>query len=217
MKFNAVKVKYCLLGYGYASLVAYEKLLKTNKPEEILILQHNKASQIFTIEHDDIDFSPLPIFPVKESALYNSDLFKNIPNQEPITVRFSELENIELHALEVTKGSLADFMIKKQGVDRNLCLGLKQWGKKMLYAPLSQVQDKIKRHYISNGGNTRLGYINSKSLYAYAIEKLNPEILRFETLESIDIEKKQVYLDNQIIHYDNLISTVPLHYLLDLC
>lgn len=90
-----VKVKYCLLGYGYASLIAYHKLLKTNDHEDILILRDERVDPIFTIDHDGVSFSPLPIFPVQESELYQSDLFEGVPEQRPITVSFSELANFD--------------------------------------------------------------------------------------------------------------------------
>ncbi|CAM4099286.1 FAD-dependent oxidoreductase [Zobellia roscoffensis] len=212
-----VKVKYCLLGYGYASLIAYQKLLEKNDHSDILILRDEKADPIFTIDHEGISFSPLPIFPVQESELYNSSLFYDAPKQKPISVSFSELANFEHNPNEVKEGSLASFMIAKQGVDRNLCLGLKQWSRSMLSQPLSQVQDKIRRHYISNNGNTRVGYVDGKSLFKYTIDKLQPEILNFSKLQKIVVETKEIHTADHIIAYDHLVSTIPLHYLLQYC
>ncbi|WP_298488587.1 hypothetical protein [uncultured Maribacter sp.] len=217
MQKNTKHVKYCLLGYGYASLVAYHKLALTHKKEDILILKNKTSSSIFTIEHNGEDFSPLPIYPVEESTLYSSSLFKSIPKQDPIKVSFSPLENFNLNNIKASKDSLASFMINKQGIDRNLCLGLKQWGKSMLQQPLSQVQYKIAKHYMSSSGNTRLGYVNGKSLYKYAVDQLNPNEWLYNSIEHIDVEKKEVHLNNSIIRYDTLLSTIPLHNLLHYC
>lgn len=215
MQKHVQHVKYCLLGYGYASLLAYHKLALKHK--DIMILKRESAYSLFTMEHDGLDFSPLPIYPVAESELYNSSLFKNVPQQKPITVNFSSLENFNFDEKQVTEGSLASFMIDKQGVERNLCLGIKQWGEEMLTKPLSQVQSKIKKHYMSSLGNTRMGYVNGKSLYKYAIEQLEPNVWGYEDIINIDIEKKEIHLNNGIISYDTLISTIPLRKLLPLC
>ena len=212
-----MQVKYGILGYGYASLIAYHKLLKTHKPEDILILQHKKAKPIFTLEHDGFHFSPLPIFPVAESDLYNSDLFDDIPKQKQIRVSFSELANFDYATFETKEGSLADFMIKAQGIDKNLCLGAKQWGEEMFTLPFNQVQSKIKRHYVAPKGNTRIGYIHGQSLFKYAIDKLEPNVLKYANIEQIDSKAKEVYLDDCIVRYENLISTLPIHKLLELC
>lgn len=217
MSKKAVHVKYCLLGYGYASLIAYHEILKKNNHEDVLILQREGAKQIFTIEHEGFHFSPLPIFPVEESSLYNSDLFDNVPKQKPINVHFSELVNFNNEAFETKEGSLGDFMIKEQGIDKNLCLGAKQWGKEMFINPFSQVQSKIKRHYINPKGNTRMGYVDGKSLFKYAVEKLNPNVFKHLGLESIDVEHKEIQTKNHVVRYEQLISTIPLHYLLELC
>ena len=217
MNTKTVHVKNCLLGYGYASLIAYHKLLKTNNHEDILILRNENSTPIFSIEHEGTRFSPLPIFPVEESELYNSDLFDDVPKQKPISVSFSELTNFNYKDHTIEQGSLASFMLSNQGIDQRLCLGLKQWGDSMLSKPFSQVQDKIKRHYISKSGNTRIGYVNGKSIFKYAINKLNPEVLNFANLQKIDIEKKEVHTNDSIIKYEKLVSTIPFHYLLDLC
>ncbi|WP_289036989.1 hypothetical protein [uncultured Zobellia sp.] len=212
-----IKVKYCLLGYGYASLIAYQKLLEKNDHKDILILRDAKVDPIFTIDHKGVSFSPLPIFPVQESELYNSSLFNDVPKQKPISVSFSDLANFDFNEQNVTEGSLASFMIAKQGVDRNLCLGLKQWGNTMLSRPFSQVQDKIRRHYISNNGNTRVGYIDGKSLFKYTVDQLNPKVLPFSQLQNIMVEQKEVHTADHSIAYDHLVSTIPLHYLLQNC
>lgn len=217
MEKNRVQIKYCLLGHGYASLVAYQKLRKKHPHQDILILKDEKFNPIFTIAHQGVDFSPLPIFPVKESELYQSDLFDDVPKQDPISVRFSDLSNFDPDLDQVKEGSLADFMIKKQGVDRNLCLGLKQWGPTMLHRPFSQVQSKINRHYISNKGNTRMGYMNGLSLFKYAVEKLQPEVLGYSKIEKIDWKAKELHTSEHIVSYEHLISTIPLHHLLDHC
>lgn len=221
MEKNRVQIKYCLLGYGYASLVAYQKLQKKHPHQDILILKDEKFDPIFTIDHQGVDFSPpLPIFPVKESELYQSDLFDDVPKQDPISVQFSDLSNFDPDLDQVKEGSLADFMIKKQGVDRNLCLGgLKQWGgPTMLHRPFSQVQSKINRHYISNKGNTRMGYVNGLSLFKYAVEKLQPQVLGYSGIEKIDLEAKELHTSQHIISFEQLISTIPpLHYLLAHC
>ena len=217
MNKRTIQVKNCFLGYGYASLIGYHKLLKCSNHEDNLILRNKNSSPIFTIEHEKDSFSPLPIFPVEESELYQSSLFNDVPKQEPISVSFSKLENFNHKDYQIKDKSLASFMLSNDGIDTRLCLGLKQWGDDMLTTPFSQVQDKIKRHYISKGGNTRMGYVNGLSLFKYAVDKLNPEVLDYSNLKKVDIEKKQVHTDNYIIKYDKLISTIPIHFLLDLC
>ena len=217
MNKKTVQIKYCLIGYGYASLIAYHKLLQTINHEDILILKNRDRNTIFTIEHKGNSFSPLPIFPVKESDLYQSNLFDNVPKQESISVSFSELRNFNQSDYSIEEGSLASFMLSNEGIDTRLCLGLKQWGNNMLHKPFSQVQDKIKRHYITKSGNTRVGYVNGLSLFEYAVENLNPEVLNYSILNNINIEKKELYTDSHIIKYEKLISTIPFHYLLDLC
>lgn len=217
MSKELVQVKYCILGHGYASSILYHKILKNNKNEDVLILQNKKFEPIFTLDYEDFKFSPLPIFPVKESELYNSDLFADVPEQKPIKVFFSELVNFDYTTFETKKDSLADFMVKVQGIDKNLCLGAKQWGEGMFTLPFSQVQSKIKRHYVETKGNTRIGYLNGQSLFKYAIEKLNPNVLEYSSLQKINVAKKKIHLEDSIISYDNLISTIPLNYLLQLC
>ncbi|WP_209403581.1 hypothetical protein [Pseudozobellia sp. WGM2] len=217
MNSKTVQVKYCLLGYGYASLIAYDKLVENNNHDDILILKNKNFSPIFTLDHENTSFSPLPIFPVKESELYNSSLFEGVSKQEPISVSFSELTNFDHTEYELKEGSLADFMIKKQGVDKNLCLGLKQWGDTMFSRPFSQVQSKIARHYISKKGNTRVGYIDGKSLFKYAVDKFDPEVLECNGVNEINIEKKEIYTDEYTIKYDKLVSTIPFSILLKLC
>ncbi len=217
MSKNLVHVKYCILGYGYASLIAYHKLLKKQKHENVLILQNKKEEFFITVEYQDILFSPLPIFPVKESELYNSDLFANVPKQDPITVSFSEFANFNYNAFEMKKGSLADFMVKAQGIDKNLCLGAKQWGEEMFSLPFSQVQSKIKRHYVEPKGNTRIGYLNGQSLFKYAIEELSPKVQEYSSIQRINVLEKKIHLQDTVISYDNLISTIPLNYLFQLC
>lgn len=217
MQKKKVHAKYCLLGYGYTSFIAYHKLLQKNHHDEILIVQDERANPIFTLEHQDFDFSPLPIFPVEESELYNSDLFKGIPKQKPIRVQFSELLNFDYAAFNTKEGSLAAFMVKEQGIDKNLCLGAKQWGEKMFVDAFSQVQSKIKRHYISPKGNTRIGYIEGKSLFKYAIDALNPNIFKHAGVLRIDINTNEVHTKTHIIRFEKLISTIPLHYLLKTC
>ena len=192
-------------------------MLKNHKNEDILILQSKRAESIFTLKHKDFDFSPLPIFPVKESELYNSDLFADGPKQKPITVSFSELKNFDYAAFETKKDSLADFMVKAQGIDKNLCLGGKQWGEEMFSLAFSQVQSKIKRHYVEAQGNSRIGYLNGQSLFNYAVDKLNPNVLDHSGIQHINIEKKEIHLEECIIRYDHLTSTIPLHYLFQLC
>lgn len=217
MSKEIVNVKYCILGYGYASLIAYHKILKNNDHDDVLILQSKEAKQIFTLEHQNFQFSPLPIFPVKESKLYNSDLFDDVAEQKPIMVSFSKLKNFDYSTFKIKEGSLADFMVKAQGVDKNLCLGAKQWGEEMFTVPFSQVQSKIERHYVNPKGNTRIGYINGKSLFKYAIDKLNPNVLNYLNIEYIDVKEKEVHLNDSILHYEQLISTLPIHKLLKLC
>ena len=211
------EVKYCLLGYGYASLIAYHKLLQRVGHDNIMILRNKGQKQIFTIEHEGFHFSPLPIFPVEESDLYNSNFFNGVPKQDPISVSFSELLNFDYTEFHISKGSLASFMLSHNGIDQRLCLGLKQWGNSMLSTPLSQVESKIKRHYISKNGNTRVGYLNGKSLFTYAIDKLHPNVLDYSNLEKIDVEKKKVHTPSHIVNYEKLISTIPIHYLLQYC
>ncbi len=217
MNKKIIQIKNCFLGHGYASLIGYHKLLEISNHKEILILRNKNTSPIFTIEHEGHSFSPLPIFPVEESKLYQSSLFNNVPKQEPISVSFSTLDNFNHKDYQIKDGSLASFMLSNDGIDTRLCLGLKQWGDDMLTTPFSQVQDKIKRHYISSGGNTRMGYVNGLSLFKYAVDKLNPEVLDYANLEKVDIEKKEVHTDDYIIKYNKLISTVPIHFLLDIC
>ena len=217
MSKKIIRVKYGILGYGYASLIAYHKLLKEHQHEDILILQNEKATPIFTLKYKGFEFSPLPIFPVEESELYNTDLFSDLPNQNPISVSFSDLKNFDYTGFEVKSDSLANFMVKAQGIDKNLCLGAKQWGTEMFTLPLSQVQSKIKRHYVEPKGNTRIGYVNGQSLFKYAIDKLKPNRLDHSGIQKIDIEEKEIHLTDHIIRYDHLISTIPLHYLFQLC
>ena len=212
-----IQIKNCLLGYGYASLIAYQKILEKNDPKDILILRNEKSKQIITLEHQGKPFSPLPIFPVLESELYNSNLFDDIPTQNNVTVSFSELANFDVNEYNLQHESLASFMISKQGIDRGLCLAFKQWGSSMAYKPFGQVQSKIKRHYISKQGNTRIGYINGLSLFKYAVDKLNPEVVNYANLEKIDIKKREIHLTDCVVVYEKLISTIPLHKFFKYC
>lgn len=217
MSKEIVNVKYCILGYGYASLIAYHKILKNNNHDDVLILQNKERRQIFTLEYEELQFSPLPIFPVKESELYNSDLFADVSKQKPISVSFSDLVNFDYPSFETKKDSLADFMVKAQGIDKNLCLGAKQWGEQMFSTAFSQVQSKIKRHYISPKGNTRIGYINGKSLFSDAVSKLKPNIFEHSGLVHIAIGNREIHLKERVVRFEKLVSTIPLHLLLQLC
>ena len=217
MEKRFIRVQNCILGFGYASLVAYHKLLFKNEKNEILILKNDNLSNLFTLEHEGLRFSPLPIYPVLSSELHNSALFKNLPSAKPIAVSFSELKNFELKEFEVTEGSLANFMITRQGIDHNLCLGLKQWGPNMFTNSFSQVKSKIARHYLSSNGNIRIGFYESKSLYEHATNVLRPNVFGYQNIVNIDLEKKEINLKDVVIGFDKLISTIPLHHLIDLC
>lgn len=209
--------KIYILGYGYAGLIAYHKLLKKYDADDIVILKNSERRHILTLDHEKLRFSPLPIFPVLESKLYQSDLFDTIEKQDPIKVSYTEVANFHYLKHTIQEKSLAEFMISNKDINKWLCLGLKQWGPKMLNEPFSQVRSKIERHYLSNERSTRIGYINGQSIFQLAIEKLNPNITNYRTIKSINYLKKQVTIDDVIVNYDKLISTIPLPSLLDLC
>ncbi|TMM58197.1 hypothetical protein FEE95_01865 [Maribacter algarum] len=209
--------KICLLGYGYASLIAYHKLLERYNASDIVILKKSSRNHFLTIQHHEIEFSPLPIFPVLESELYLSDLFKNIPKQKPIRVRYTDVANFDFREHTIGENSLADFMISNESINKWLCLGLKQWSEKMLTKPYKQVRSKIERHYLSKNKATRIGYINGLSLFNLAIQKIEPNIIQYSDIEKIDYLKKEVITNEIIINYDHLISTIHLPELLSLC
>lgn len=212
-----LKTKICILGYGFTSLIAYKKLLEKYNHNDILILKDVSAKDILTLEIDSLIFSPLPIFPVLESDLYNSGLFENKEHKESIKVSYTEVTNFNLKKYEIKSKSLASFMVSNDSINKWFCLGLKQWGEDFLSKPFNQVQSKIKNHYLSKNGNTRIGYSDSLSQYYDVVKSLNPIVTKYREILNIDYKNSLLITDSKKIKYEKLISTIPIDKLLSFC
>ncbi len=212
-----LQTKICILGYGFTSLIAYKKLLEKYNHNDILMLKNASAKDILTLEIDSLIFSPLPIFPVLESDLYKSDMFNSEEYKESIKVSYTEVKNFNLTKGEIKNGSLASFMLSNNSINKWLCIGLKQWGENFLNKPFNQIQAKIKNHYLSKNGNTRIGYKNSLSPYYDTVKDLTPSIVKYKEISSIDYKNSLVTTDSKKIRYKKLISTIPVDKLLSFC
>lgn len=217
MDSNFLETKICILGYGFTSLIAYNKLLENYNHNDILIIKDTHTKNILTLKIDSLTFSPLPIFPVLESDLYNSGLFLNKKHKESIKVSYSEVKNFNLKKHKIKNKSLASFMLSNSSLNKWFCLGLKQWGEDFLNKPFNQIQSKIKNHYLSKNGNTRIGYSNSLSQYYDAVKDLSPIITKYEKILSIDYKKSLLITESKKIKYEKLISTIPIDKLLSFC
>lgn len=215
MSKSIVEISHCLLGIGYTSILA-SHLLK-EKGINSIILGFPKDKAVFELKLSNCSISPLPIFPVKDSFLFEAlKLNESIP-LSTVEVNYSEVKNCNYNDFKIHPNSLGEFIYKDDSALKAFGLSLKQWGESILTYPLTEVQNKIKRHYLSGTKNTRVGYLNGFTLYYHFLQKLNPDILNFTSLEKIDFKNKIVFTDSYEIHYKKLISTIPINHLLTNC
>lgn len=210
-----IETSHCLMGIGYTSIIA-SHLLKEKGIDSIVIgLSNDKA--VFDLQLSNCSISPLPIFPVKDSHLYQSLKLSELSPQTILEVTHSEIKNCNPTIFNIQIDSLAEFIYKDSTTLKAFGLSLKQWGPKMLEKPYSEVQNKIRRQYLSGNNNSRVGYINGFTLYYHIIKHKCPNILDFNTINKIDYKNKIVFADSFEIHFKKLISTIPVNHLLSNC
>ena len=213
---NKIECDYCLLGNGYASNVASYLLKKRGKQSTILGLGSSMKPYELQLGNDMI--SPLPIFPEKNSTLFEElELSTRFPEPK-VDFSFSELGDFNISDHKIHRNSLADFLYKDESSLMSIILSIKQWGLSIFTDELAEVRNKISRNYISSN-NVKVGYLEGLDLYYHFCfsSGLNPEVLNLKSIEKIDYKNKRIITDRGEIHYKKLISTIPIKYLLGYC
>ena len=211
---NIIKCTHCLLGTGYTSMIA-SYLLKQKGIESLIIGLTNKNTS-FEIQLSKCSISPLPILPITNTLLYKRLNFSELGPHSFLNSSFSESKNFDISEYEVKEGSLAEFLINNPSQLKAFGLSLKQWGSSIFSKPFTEVQNKIKRNYLS-GNNSRVGYHNGFSLYYYLLQKSFYNIRRIKKIDRIDYQNKIVYGHDIEIHYEKLVSSIPINHLLSYC
>lgn len=210
-----IECSYCLLGIGYTSIIASHFLKQ--KGIESLVLGIATDRALFDIQLSSDLISPLPIFPVYDSFLYQTlKLNEGFP-QTIVEVSHTELNNCEVSKFTFKPNSLAEFILRDSSELSAFSLSMKQWGPAMLDNPYSEVKNKIIRHYLSGNNNSRVGYFNGMTLYYHFMNQSNPNILNFKLIEKIDYANKIIYTDSFEIYFRELISTIPVQHLFAYC
>jgi len=214
---NKIKIEcsHCLLGIGYTSIIA-SYLLK-GKCIDPLIIGLTNDKPVFDLQLSIGKISPIPIFPVINSSLYETLKFGELfpcPNVEIIN---TEIENCKISDFKIQPKSLAEFIFNNPSELKAFGSSIKQWGTAILTKPFLEVQNKIKRHYLSGNNNSRVGYLDGFSLYYHFAQNTNHNIKYLNSIDEIDYQRKIVFTDNFEIHYSKLISTIPINHLLRYC
>ncbi len=213
---NKIESEYCLLGNGYASNIA-SYLLK-QKGKKSTILGFNSSMKPYELKLANDIISPLPIFPEKNSALYEELQLGTLFPEAKVEISFSELGDFNISDHNIHNNSLADFLYKDQSSLLSIILSIKQWGLSIFTKELSEVRNKISRNYISNN-NVKVGYVDGLDLYYHFCfsSGLNPEVLHLKSIQKIDYRNKVIFTNRGEIHYMKLVSTIPIKYLLGYC
>ena len=216
MKNNREK-KYCshfIFGAGYTGLIAayFFKQKGVN-----FLIAGTGQNQLFDIKVADSLISPLPIFPVDGSTLYKDLNLESLFTPAAVSVEDSATKNCSLSDYHYEKGSFAEFIYAGPTPEKRLALSMKHWGTSILTKPYLEIQSKINRHYLPGMSSTRIGYVEGLSLYWHFIKKEMVEVVDAGTFERIDYPNKIFYADKVEIHYEKLISTVPINLLFDAC
>lgn len=212
---NKIVCSYCLLGIGYTSIIV-SHLLKGKGIDSIVIgLSSDKA--IFDLQLSICSISPIPIFPVKDSSLYQTLKLDESLTQSIVEINYTEIKKCRISDFNIQENSLAEFIYKNSPSLKDFELSLKQWGSSILTKPFFEVQNKIKRHYLSSNNNPRIGYLDGFTLYYHFMLKSNPNILHLNSIDKIDYQNKIIFADSYEIHYKKLVSTIPINHLLFYC
>jgi len=201
-----------IIGSGYTSILAYYLLKK--KGYNPTILKFSNLNTSLNLSLQEIDVSPIPIFPVKGTELFEELDLQKYSFHETLKIRYLGEPQIDKSKIECLKGSLADYLSKDKFDNKPLAMSLKQWGTSIYTEPYSQVSNKIENHYSSGKPLERIGYLKNHSLYYHLANKIDYSYTICNSIMNIDLDNKKIFTDHGELNFTKVISTFPLYKLL---
>lgn len=206
---STLRTKLCILGGGPAALLCGRFLL--DRGIDVITIAASRHGMLSPIEIDGIRFSAVPIFVDPESGLFSRLNWEGDAPQDLLKVEYVGTSESGRRKTP-TPGSVAEFLTRlHDDPTRAIVLARKHMGQTIDEEDIPELREKIRRHYIMKPQRQkRLGFHEGLSPYLHYLLKRPEVAIIYDTVEKIDVANKYVAGRLNTVHFERLISTIPL-------
>jgi hypothetical protein len=207
-----IKCSHCIVGSSYSAMIA-SHILSEQGINTVVVQTTSRPTH--ELEIANMGICPLPIFPVRNSDLYRNLKLNEFTNETILNIEYSDSVSYSGKSLNYKSNSLADFLCNNSQLNKWIPISLKRWGKTILTESYSEVQNKIRNHYLSEMRSERVGFLNGHSVYYQLIKKNMKNVISVNSIIEIDYQNKTLNTDLYSIQFEKLISTIPINRLFE--